>query len=241
MTEEELSKQDIALLNLRATDGLPGTENMNVSQLLAQLDGWAKKVRIDTDRNLYQFLQKPNEFNNSEAYFRMLMLVTVLQQDFGVHYNLERVKDIDFTKSQDLFLHGMVGSSNGGTCVSMPVLYTAVARRLGYPVYLVNAKEHLFCRWDKSGERVNVEGTNRGMNSLADDHYMSWPHPIAQHEVDAGLYLKSLSNAESFAAFLAARGHCLEDSGNMLKGNVELFATIIRHPTNSRTVAFLAT
>jgi hypothetical protein len=214
MTEEELSKQDIALLNLRATDGLPGTENVNVAQLLAQLDGWAKKVRIDTDRNLYQFLQKPNEFNNSEAYFRMLMLVTVLQQDFGVHYNLERVNDIDFTKSQDLFLHGMVGSSNGGTCVSMPVLYTAVARRLGYPVYLVNAKEHLFCRWDKSGERVNVEGTNRGLNSFADDHYMSWPHQIAQHEVDAGLYLKSLSNAESFAAFLAARGHCLEDSGN---------------------------
>jgi hypothetical protein len=88
---------------------------------------------------------------------------------------------------------------------------------------------------------VNVEGTNRGLNSFADDHYMSWPHQIAQHEVDAGLYLKSLSNAESFAAFLAARGHCLEDSGNMLKGNVELFATIIRHPTNSRTVAFLAT
>jgi hypothetical protein len=78
----------------------------------------------------------------------------------------------------------------------------------------VNAKEHLFCRWDKSGERVNVEGTNRGLNSFSDDRYMSWPHPIAQHEVDAGLYLKSLSNAESFAAFLAARGHCLEDSGN---------------------------
>jgi hypothetical protein len=137
MTEEELSKQDIALLNPRATDGLPGTENVNVAELLAQLDGWAKKVRIDTDRNLYQFLQKPNEFNNSEAYFRMLMLVTVLQQDFGVHYNLERVNDIDFTKSQDLFIHGMVGSSNGGTCVSMPVLYTAVARRLGYPPYPV--------------------------------------------------------------------------------------------------------
>ncbi len=230
MTEEELSKQDIALLNLRATDGLPGTENVNVAQLLAQLDGWAKKVRIDTDRNLYQFLQKPNEFNNSEAYFRMLMLVTALQQDFGVHYNLERVNDIDFTKSQDLFLHGMVGSSNGGTCVSMPVLYTAVARRLGYPVYLVNAKEHLFCRWDKSGERVNVEGTNRGLNSFADDHYMSWPHPIAQHEVDAGLYLKSLSNAESFAAFLAARGHCLEDSGNRSDAAVSYSLAVKHYP-----------
>jgi len=112
----------------------------------------------------------------------------------------------------------------------MPVLYTAVARRLGYPVYLVNAKEHLFCRWDKSGERVNVEGTNRGMNSFADDHYMSWPHPIAQHEVDAGLYLKSLSNAESFAAFLTARGHCLEDSGNRSDAAVSYSLAVKHYP-----------
>ncbi|XZE33016.1 transglutaminase family protein [Pirellulaceae bacterium SH501] len=239
MSEEELSDQDIALLNLRATHGLPGAESVNVAALMAQLDGWAKKVKIDTDRNLYQFLQKPNEFNNSEAYFRMLMLVTVLQQDFGVHYNLKRVNDIDFTKSQDLFLHGMVGSSNGGTCVSMPVLYTAVARRLGYPVYLVNAKEHLFCRWDKSGERVNVEGTNRGMNSFADDHYMSWPHPIAQPEVDAGLYLKSLSNAESFAAFLAARGHCLEDSGNRSDAAV-CYSLAVKHYPHPMYRGFLS-
>ena len=230
MSDESLSKQDIALLNLRSAEGLPGAERVNVAAVLAQLDSWATKVKTDTDRNLYQFLQKPNEFNNSEAYFRMLMLITVLQQDFGVHYNLERVNDIDFTKSQDLFIHGMVGSSNGGTCVSMPVLYTAVARRLGYPVYLVNAKEHLFCRWDKSGERVNVEGTNQGMNSFADVHYMNWPHPIAQHEVDAGLYLKSLSNAESFAAFLAARGHCLEDSGNRSDAAVSYSLAVKHYP-----------
>lgn len=230
MSDESLSKQDIALLNLRSAEGLPGAERVNVAAVLAQLDSWATKVKTDTNRNLYQFLQKPNEFNNSEAYFRMLMLITVLQQDFGVRYNLDRVNDIDFTKSQDIFIHGMVGSSNGGTCVSMPVLYTAVARRLGYPVYLVNAKEHLFCRWDKSGERVNVEGTNQGMNSFADVHYMNWPHPIAQHEVDAGLYLKSLSNAESFAAFLAARGHCLEDSGNRSDAAVSYSIAVKHYP-----------
>ncbi len=40
----------------------------------------------------------------------------------------------------------MIADDNGGTCVSMPVLYTAVARRLGYPVKLVLAKGHAFCR-----------------------------------------------------------------------------------------------
>ena len=231
MSSEELAKQDLALLNLRAAEGLPGADNLNVTEVLSTLDRWAQKVKLDTDRNLYRFLQKPDEFNHSEAYYRMLMLVTVLQQDFGVHYNQERINDIDFTRSQDLFLHGMVGSSNGGTCVSMPALYTAVARRLGYPVYLVNAKEHLFCRWDTPGERINVEGTNQGMNSFDDLHYRNWPHPISTQEVESGHYLKSLTNAESFAAFLAARGHCFEDSGNRSDAAV-CYSLAVKHSSN---------
>ncbi len=231
MSSEELAKQVLALLNLRAAEGLPGSDNLNVTELLATLDRWAQKVKFDTDRNLYRFLQKPDEFHHSEAFYRMLMLVTVLQQDFGVHYNQDRINDIDFTRSQDLFLHGMVGSSNGGTCVSMPVLYTAVARRLGYPVYLVNAKEHLFCRWDAPGERINVEGTNQGMNSFDDLHYRNWPHPISTHEVESGLYLKSLTNAESFSAFLAARGHSCEDSGNRSDAAV-CYSLAVKHSSN---------
>jgi len=64
------------------------------------------------------------------------------------YYNKQRVRDVDFKNSRDLFLHGMVGSDNGGTCVSMPVLYVAVGRRLGYPMRLVLAKAHVFARWD---------------------------------------------------------------------------------------------
>ena len=41
-------------------------------------------------------------------------------------YNKQRVRDVDFKNSRDLFLHGMVGGASGGTCVSMPVLYVAV-------------------------------------------------------------------------------------------------------------------
>lgn len=239
MPEDELAKQDIALLNLRAAEGLPGSERLDVSSTLRDLDAWANRVRVETERNFHQFIKNPNEFQHSEAYFRMLLLITVLQQDFGVHYNQARVKDVDFTKSEDLFIHGMIGSKNGGTCVSMPALYTAVARRLGYPVFLVNAKEHVFCRWDGRGERVNIEGTNQGMNSFEDKHYMSWPHPISQDEVDRGTYLKSLSVSESFALFLASRGHCLEDNGNRPDAGV-CYSLAVRHsPTNPNYRIFL--
>jgi hypothetical protein len=102
----------------------------------------------------------------------------------------------------------------------MPVLYAAVARRLGYPVSLVTAKEHVFCRWERGQERFNVEATAQGMSSFDDAYYMTWPKPISAAELESGEYLKSLSVAESLAAFLAARGHCLEDNGHVALARV---------------------
>ena len=212
MPAGELAKQDIALLNLRCAEGLPGSEELDVANCLATLDQWAEKVRLETDRHLYKYVQAPEEYEHSEAYFRMLMLITVLQQDFEVHYNPDRIREVDFKNSQDLFIHGMVNCDNGGTCVSMPALYTAVARRLGYPVHLVAANAHVFCRWDSPKERFNIEATNQGMNRFDDAYYMKWPKPIAREDVENGWYLKSLDVGASFAMFLAARGHCLEDN-----------------------------
>jgi hypothetical protein len=220
MPSKQLEQQDLALLNLRCAEGLPGSEKLEVDECLATLDRWASRVRYETDRHLYKYRQNPQEFNNSEGYYRMMMLITVLQQDFKVHYNPDRIRDVDFRRSQDLFIHGMVGSDNGGTCVSMPVLYAAIARRLGYPVCLVTAKEHVFCRWDKGRERFNIEATAQGMSNFDDAYYMTWPKPISEAEVKSGEYLKSLSVAESLATFLAARGHCLEDNGSVALARV---------------------
>jgi hypothetical protein len=220
MPANDLAEHDIALLNLRCAEGLPGAEQLDIDECLKTISRWASRVEYETKRNLHRFVDNPANFENSEAYYRMMMLITVLQQDFGVRYNPKRIREVDFTKSQDLFIHGMIDSDNGGTCVSMPVLYTAVARRLGYPVSLATAKEHVFCRWDGEGERFNIEATSQGMSSYDDAYYMSWPKPMSQAEVDAGHYLKSLDAAESLATFLAARGHCLQDTGRLAEARV---------------------
>jgi hypothetical protein len=222
MPSEQLEQQDFALLNLRCAEGLPGSEKLDVEQCLATLDNWAKGVRFETERHLYR-AHDPRYaklYRNSEAYLRASMMLQILQEDCGVHYNHDRIRDIDFTRSQDLFLHGMVGSDNGGTCVSMPVLYAAIGRRLGYPIYLTTAKEHVFCRWDDGKERFNIEGSGEGFSSFDDAHYMNWPKSISDAEVKAGEYLQSLNAAESFAVFLAARGHCLEDNGRHAEARV---------------------
>lgn len=229
MLDDELQGEDIALLNLRCAEGLPGSESLEIDSCLKTLDDWADRVRIETQRNVLKFYAEPSEFKNSLAFYQMLMLVTVLQQDFGVHYDADSIREVDFSNSERLFVHGMLGG-DGGTCVSMPVLYTAVARRLGYPVFLVNAKEHVFCRWDAPNERFNVEATNQGMNSHDDAHYMQWPHPISQSEVDQGLFLKSLTMSESLAAFLATRGHCFEDNGRKLEARNSYRNAVARAP-----------
>lgn len=215
MSDEQLEALDIAVLNLRCAEGLPGAEKLDIQKCRRQLDEWAGKVRFETERHLYR-VHDPryaDHYRNSEAYLRASMMLQVLQEDCGVHYNHDRIRDIDFTNSQDLFIHGIIGSENGGTCVSMPVLYTTIGRRLGYPIKLVLARQHVFCRWDGPKEKFNIEGSGEGFAAHEDEYYMKFPMPITKKEVRAGIYLRSLSPREELAVFLEARGYCLEDIG----------------------------
>ena len=107
----------------------------------------------------------------------------------------------------------MVGGE-GGTCVSMPVLYTAIARKLGYPVSLVTTKGHVFARWeDESGERFNIEATNQGLSIYNDEYYKTWPMPITDDEIERFGYLQTLDADESLAVFLCSMGHAQADTG----------------------------
>lgn len=213
LTPDQRAEVDIARANLLVAKSTPGAEDLNIDEILATLDQWAEAVAFDTDRHLYKFHADPGNYENSEGYFRILSLITVLQQDCGVRYNPERISEPDFTNPGDLFIHGMVGGE-GGTCVSMPVLYTAIARRLGYPVSLVTTKGHVFARWeDETGERFNIEATNRGLSVYDDEHYTQWPEPITADEIERYGFLKTLDADETVAVFLTSMGHTFADTG----------------------------
>lgn len=236
MSFEQLTAIDLATLNLACAEGLAGSEHLDVQFCLSTLDQWSKHVREETQRHLYRVTdpQYAEHYGHSEARFRVEMLVQVLQEDLGVHYNMVRVEKIDFKNSQDLFIHGLIGNSNGGTCVSMPVVYAAVARRLGYPVKLVEAKSHLFCRWDDGKkERFNFDASANGGVGFHDDaFYRNWPRAISDDEIARGQYLRSLSTSEEFAVFLAARGHNLLDNGHLHDAQI---AYVHAHKLNPRS------
>ena len=240
----QLARCDIALLNLLCAEGLPGAHGLDCKQCLVTLDKWAAHVKSETERHLYRFKAHPAEFDNSEGYFRMLMMAVVVYEDFGVRYNPARVTRPDatgaddhfFADSRDIFLHGLLSpalnsqpsllrtaATEGeatlnqrqrlGTCSSMPVLYIALGRRLGYPLKLVTTKAHLFLRWESATERFDLEATGKGMNRYDDEHFRRWPYPVTEEEIKTDGYLKSLTPAEALAVFLSLRGHCLREAG----------------------------
>jgi Transglutaminase-like superfamily len=212
LSDRELAAQDTAVVNLTAAAGLADTATLDIPSLLEKLNRW---VGVLGDR-IAQATQNRSRYSScrdmTDAEFRVAMFVTVLQRDLGVHYNVAFTEGrYDARDSRNFFLHGPL-SGFGGTCNSLPVLYVALMRRLGYPVKLVQTKEHYFCRWDRDGERFNIEATCLGFNSYPDERYLEWPLRVSLEEARANGYLQELVPREELAEFISARGHCLMDN-----------------------------
>jgi hypothetical protein len=202
---------------------------------------WTDIVRRQTERQLWKFHRNPADFENSEAYFRVLIMITVLQRDLGVKCDPDCINVRTWNSSREGFIHGLLTGDKTGTCANMPVLYASIGRNLGYPIYLVATKGHLFCRWHsiKTGERFNIEASGRGLNTFPDDHYMTWPRPITAAEVHQGIYLRNLEPVEELAHFMATRGHVLHDKGHLLDAIVAFSHAHRLAPTDPSCFAFL--
>ncbi|HEY5915664.1 MAG TPA: transglutaminase family protein [Verrucomicrobiae bacterium] len=222
-------------LNLLCAIGLCATNRPDLNECAATLRSWAKQVQSETQRHQYRYDRNPTEFENSPGFYRMLMLSVVLAEDYGVHYDPQRragpaasrIDDGFFNDPASVFVHGLLGPERKGTCSSLPVLYVALGRHLGYPLKLVTTKGHLFVRWEGAGERFNIEATGHGLNRFDDEYYRHWPFDLSPGEEEAEGYLKSLTPAEELAVFLSIRGMCLRDQGRLPEA-AESFAAAAR-------------
>jgi hypothetical protein len=145
----------------------------------------------------------------------MMVLVTVLQRDLGVHYS-PRFNDMPdsqfFAKPEHLFIQGVL-QNREGTCSSLPPTFAAVGRRLGYPLKLVTTFRHVFLRWDAPhGERFNIECTSQGLVCHPDKYYRQWPKSLSAEQIRRNGALQSLTPRQELAVFVANRGHvCIEN------------------------------
>ncbi len=214
LSPSQLEGTDIAVLNLVCSRELPGGDQ-DMATALKNLDIMAESVRSQTAHNLHRYYEHPEDFHHSLSYFKAAMMITVLQQDFGLHYNLKRMQDLSMAHGEDVFITGLLGNLREGTCSSMPVLYVAVGRRLEYPVFLVSTRGHFFARWDSPDGRVrfNIEATANGMTCHPDSFYASWPYKLSDEELKSGSYLRDFTSADEFAVFMELRGNVLDAIG----------------------------
>lgn len=224
----DLDKVDPGLINILCGEGLPGAEHVNVQTCLADLDFWAKRVKFETDRNYYRFVEHPELFCHSLAYYQMQMLGDVLVNDLGMRYNPVRAqqsrKGLDspqevadfFKDSRDIFLFGLLGGDKYGTCASMPFLYVAIGRRLGYPVDLAAAPEHIYVRYEVAdGDHLNVEATAVGHFKTPPDEFYRDTVTASNRDdeiLQAG-WLRPLNNKEIVGFSLESRLACLNSAG----------------------------
>ncbi|MEK9149008.1 MAG: tetratricopeptide repeat protein, partial [Candidatus Desantisbacteria bacterium] len=117
----------------------------------------------------------------------------ILTQDFGIEFKGQEVSSL----SQNLLQRSL-------DCDTASFVYLAIAGELNWPLFAVNAPEHVFIRWDDGQEtRFNFEtmlGTIK-----PDSFYKKWLN-IDEKSIKQGVYLKNLSSRELYGNFYANRG-----------------------------------
>jgi hypothetical protein len=212
----EFGRKDFALLNLLCAPSLPGSENLDIPKCLTRLDRLTDFVKAKIDRNRHRFPTDP-DYSHCKPMWLMAHLITIVKRDFGATYN-PRIRDNylanihePITDSRDAFIHGLLDDDpkrRWGTCASIPVLVTAVARRLGYPVGLAVAGRHVYARWEGDDVCFNIEASNpMGMTIPSDEglHEKIKRTKMLPKEEESGYYRRTLFPAEEFALFLSIR------------------------------------
>jgi hypothetical protein len=213
LSDEQLARLDIALVNLLCAEELPGAEVIDRDLCLCTIDRMAERVRIKTLDAFKAFERTPARWDHSTGIFRIHVLISVLQREFGVRYNPAKIPLEAPLDTEDCFIYGII-QGQGGTCGSLPVLYAAVGRRLGYPLKLVSAActnrwMHLFVRWDEpGGERFNIAVNNQGFDCPPDDYYRQGAYKTRPDWEQTGSVLKSKTPREELAVFLSQRAGC---------------------------------
>ncbi len=123
---------------------------------------------------------------------------------------------------EDLFLHVVVEKKRG-YCLSLSVLYLALAERVGLPMCGVVVPGHFFVRYDDGRHRYNIEATSGGA-IVADEHYIEKFKPPKQLQ---SLYMKNLTKKQTLGCFFNNLGNCYLSRGDTQKA-FEILSDAVR-------------
>ncbi|MFZ3138359.1 MAG: transglutaminase family protein [Thermodesulfovibrionales bacterium] len=177
----------------------------------------AKEIYPEIDIDVYSALidyevGRAKTMTNGSAApdYRIRMLNTLLYKIIGIKYDLADPEGENF---KNRVLNGLL-ERRKGNCASMPVLYLAIAQRLGYPVYAVAVPDHLFVRYvDSNLKEQNIEASGQG-GYISDEEYIK-ELQISEIGIKSGAYLRSLSQKELLARLVAENAIYWGQHGDM--------------------------
>lgn len=215
LESDELGRQDILDVHLACAERLPGSEKIDVARCHKIVDDLAARTKPYTEHVLAKGVKL--EPDDTEAKIRVRAMIQMVWRGAGIRYNMAKLPDDCEWGIEDDFIHGAL-YGDGGTCATLPILYTAIGRRLGYPLKLVTAWGpkwfHNFCRWDApNGEWFNIEANHTGVGFFPDDHYRDpGLTPLMEKQ---GRFLKSKTPREELAGFMVVRAHVCHDHARL--------------------------
>jgi len=207
--QPKLDQYDIAEFNLRSAVELPHMQRELIGLGIDKINDWTDRVEDFTRNTFKKFRGKRGRF--TEAQIRVGAMLECLQRVMGIQYNLAFMEGgYNAIDSRNLFIHGPL-TGFGGTCASLPVVYCAIGRRLRYPIFIAECKDHFFCRWE-GDETFCFEAAGHGFEARTEDFYRNWPAPMTAKQEEHCGYLRSRTEREEIAIFAGNRGNCLIDN-----------------------------
>lgn len=138
-------------------------------------------------------------------------LNTYYHFEFGVRYDKS---EYGRQKRENYFLNGIMDTRQG-QCMTMPMLYMAIAQRLGYPIYAVWAPEHSFLRYVDSRltpEQQNIDVSGKEIGSPSNANYAHNLN-ISKKAIEKGAYLRTLTRREWLGILLMENGVVFMEQG----------------------------
>ena len=143
---------------------------------------------------------------------RIRALNTVLFLHEGFRYDHEGFAQGG--RKEHYHLNGILDTKRG-ICFTMPLLYVAVAQRLGWPVYPVGAPSHFFVRYSLPAfKHQNIEVTSGGKH-FGDEFYIK-DFAIGERALKARSYMRTMTYREYLGHLLYASASAFQDGHKRL-------------------------
>ena len=195
-------------MNLTVAREIPRFADLDIRRYVQLADRWADDIRRRLPGAEAQFHRSPANWKNDIRFFRLGVVAWYVDEILRITYpdELARAEDALYVDPLDIFLNGLMDRRRG-SCASMPVLHVALGWRLGWPVSLACAGNHLFCRFDDGEVTHNIEATafgRGGFRSHPDDYYRQ-QYRIPETAVSCGSDLRAVTAREMLGLFIAIR------------------------------------